>query len=69
MEFESRLVLKFLSFSLWHILEFVFEGFIQVLRFPSLLHRLTFSIKKEFFKKKAISALSQAQADLSLRST
>ena len=38
--FESRLGLVFSSFSMWHFLKLVIRGFLQVLRFPPLLHGL-----------------------------
>ena len=39
--FESRLGLESLGFSMWHFLKLVSRGFLLVLQFPPLLHRLT----------------------------
>ena len=38
--FESRLGLESSGFSMWHSLKLVVMGFLRVLRFPPLLHRL-----------------------------
>ena len=36
--------LEFLRFSMWHFLTLVVKGFLRVLRFPPLLHRLMVSV-------------------------
>ena len=41
--FQSRLGLKFSGFSMWHFLKFVIGGFLSVLLFPPLFHRLMVS--------------------------
>ena len=47
---ESRSGLEFSGFSMWHFLKLVVRGFLRVLRFPPLLHRLMVSANKERLK-------------------
>ena len=54
--FESCLGLEVSGFSMWHFLKLVVEGFLQVLRFFPLLHRLMVSSNKK--KKSKIDAIS-----------
>ena len=41
--FEPRLGLEFSGFSMWHFLKLVVRGFLWVLQFPPLLHRVMVS--------------------------
>ena len=59
---ESRLGLESSGCSMWHFLKLVVRGFLQVLRFPPLLHRFHDSAQIN-----AISTLSNLIAELSLR--
>ena len=43
---ESWLELKFFSFSVWHFVKLIVSGFLQVLQFPPLLHKLMVSANK-----------------------
>ena len=44
--FESRSGFEFSGLSMWHFLKLVVRGFLRVLRFPPLLHRLMVSAHK-----------------------
>ena len=44
--FESRLGLESLGCSMWHFVTLIARGFLRVLRFPPLLHRLNGSANK-----------------------
>ena len=44
--FESRLGLEFSGFGMWQFLKLVVKGFLRVLRFPPLLHRLMVSANR-----------------------
>ena len=44
--FESQLGLEFSVFSMWHFHKLVVRGFLRVLWFPPLLHRLMVSANK-----------------------
>ena len=61
--FESRSGLEFSGFSMWHFLKLDVRGFLRVLRFPPLLHRLMVSAHKVRLN----SILSNVIAELSLR--
>ena len=41
--FESWLGLEFKAFVVWHCLNLVVKGFLYVLQFPPILHRLVVS--------------------------
>ena len=56
--FESGLGLEFSCFSVWQFLKLVVGGFLWVLRFPPLLHRLMVSANRNKAKMKSISTLS-----------
>ena len=66
--FESRLGLEISSSSMWHFLKLVVGGFLRILRFPPLLHRLMVSTNKDKAKINAIPTLSNLIAELSLHS-
>ena len=46
LEYGFELGLEFSGFSMWHFLKLVVRGFLWVLQFPSLLHRLMVSANK-----------------------
>ena len=63
--FESLWGLESSGFGMWNFLKLFVEGFLQVLRFPSLLHRLMVS-SNEIVKITATSALSNLTGELHL---
>ena len=65
--FESPLRIEFSGFSMYHFLELLAGGFLQVLWFPPLLHWLMVSTNKNKAEIKAISTLSKLIAEVSLR--
>ena len=65
--FESRVGLESSGCSMSHFLKLVARGFLQVLRFPPLLHQFNGSANKNKAQINAISTLSSLIAELSLR--